>query len=68
MEGRFAVVTNVERGMRWTPWLRKTSAGGADGEIVWSRSPDAGVKLGETFSRGDGGKQARHTGEITYKP
>ena len=51
MEGRFAVVTNVERGMRWTPWLRKTSAGGADGEIVWSRSPDAGIKSCGTFRR-----------------
>jgi hypothetical protein len=24
-EGRFAVVTNVGRGMRWTLWRRKTS-------------------------------------------
>lgn len=27
----------------------------ADGEIVWSRSPDAGVKLCEKCSQGDGG-------------
>jgi hypothetical protein len=33
-EGRFAIVTNVERGMRWTPFLRKTNAGEADGEVV----------------------------------
>jgi hypothetical protein len=35
-EGRFAVVTDVERGMRWTRWRRKTSAVGVDGEVVWS--------------------------------
>jgi hypothetical protein len=35
-EGRFAIVTDVGRGMRWTHWLRKTSAAGADGEVVWS--------------------------------
>jgi hypothetical protein len=32
-EGRFAIVTDVGRGMRWTHWLRKA---GADGEVVWS--------------------------------
>jgi hypothetical protein len=30
-EGRFAVVTSVGRGMRWTRWLRWTSGAGADG-------------------------------------
>ena len=30
------VVTNIERGMRWTRRTRKTSAADADGEIVWS--------------------------------
>jgi hypothetical protein len=30
----------------------------ADGEVVWSRRPDAGVKL-RKFLRGDGGKRAR---------
>ncbi len=35
-EGRFAIVTDVGSGMRWTLWLRKTSATGADGEVVWS--------------------------------
>jgi hypothetical protein len=30
------IVTNVGGGMRWTQRLRKTSAAGADGEIVWS--------------------------------
>jgi hypothetical protein len=35
-EGRFAVVTNVWRGMRWTLSARKTSAREADGEVVWA--------------------------------
>jgi hypothetical protein len=34
--GRFAIVTDVERGMRWTLWRRKTSGVLADGEVVWS--------------------------------
>jgi hypothetical protein len=34
----------------------------ADGEVVWSRRPDAGVKLAEQ-SVDDGGKQARLTEE-----
>ena len=32
-------------GMRWTRKLRLTSATDADGEDVWSRHPDAGVKF-----------------------
>jgi hypothetical protein len=42
----------------------------ADGEVVWSWRPDAGAKFAKTLSRlaGDGGKQARFTGETTYKP
>jgi hypothetical protein len=35
-EGRFAIVTDVERGMRWTLMARETNALEADGEIVWS--------------------------------
>ena len=34
----------------------------ADGEVVWSWRPDAGVKLVER-SASDGGKQAGHRGE-----
>jgi hypothetical protein len=44
-EGRFAVVTDVGRGMRWTLRQRETGAAKADGEAVWSWRPDAGVKL-----------------------
>ena len=45
-----------------------TNAAGADGEIVRSRSPDAGIKLRVTKTRGDGGQKARRTEESTYKP
>ena len=51
--------------MRWTRELRKTNAANVDGEVVWSWRPDAGVKLvrSKLLLRGDGGYQARHTGE-----
>ena len=35
-KGRFAIVTNVGRGMRWTLWRFKTNGAKADGEVVWS--------------------------------
>jgi hypothetical protein len=35
-EGRFAIVTNVGCGMRWTRQRRKTSGVAANGEVVWS--------------------------------
>ena len=35
-EGRFAIVTNVGRGERWTRELRLTSVAEAYGEVVWS--------------------------------
>jgi hypothetical protein len=35
-EGRFAIVTNLGRGMRWTLLVRETNAPNADGEVVWS--------------------------------
>jgi hypothetical protein len=55
--------------MRWTLWHQLTSDAEADGEIVRSRSPDAGIKLlAGRFRGGDGGSKARHTEEITYKP
>jgi hypothetical protein len=44
-------------GMRWTREQRKTSAVRADGEVVWSRRSDAGVKVAES-SANDGGNQA----------
>src|ERR1700722_1783683 len=44
-EGRFAIVTDVGRGMRWTPSPWQTSRVWADGEVVWSRYPDADINL-----------------------
>jgi hypothetical protein len=35
-EGRFAIVTDVGCGMRWTQERRMTSDIHADGEVVWS--------------------------------
>jgi hypothetical protein len=35
-EGRFAIVTNVGDGMRWTRAVLETKARHADGEGVWS--------------------------------
>ena len=35
-EGRFAIVTNVGCGMRWTRQCRETNDMHADGEVVWS--------------------------------
>jgi len=40
-EGRFAIVTNVGSGMRWTQWCRSarvapTNDAKAYGEVVWS--------------------------------
>jgi hypothetical protein len=39
----------------------------ADGEVVWSWRPDAGVKLAG-FSADDGGNKARSPGRARRKP
>ena len=55
--------------MRWTQMALVTRALEADGEIVWSWHPDAGVKF--AFRRADdGGKKARSPGRarISRKP
>src|ERR1700744_6611402 len=39
------IVTNVGGGMRWTQRQCETGAAAADGEIVASHSPDAGIKF-----------------------
>ena len=46
-----------------------TRALGADGEVVWSWLPDAGVKfLRSQLLRDDGDKQSPVTGESTKEP
>jgi len=42
---------------------QSTNAANADGEGVWSRSPDAGINPWGSGARGDGGYQARYSGE-----
>ena len=57
-------------GMRWTWMLRLTSAAEADGEVVWSRRPDAGVKscgkTREAMVARKPGRQGEH--DISCKP
>ena len=47
-EGRFAIVTNVGCGMRWTLWCQAIFSpdenAKAYGQVVWSWRRDAGVK------------------------
>ena len=35
-EGRFAIVTDVGQGMRWTQHVKRRMTLRADGEVVWS--------------------------------
>jgi hypothetical protein len=44
LKGRFAIVTSVGFGMRWTRWRRQTSDADTVGEGVWSWHSNAGVK------------------------
>jgi hypothetical protein len=44
-----------------------TSDTDADGKVVWSWRPDAGVKVAGQ-SANDGGKRARSPGRARYKP
>jgi hypothetical protein len=71
-EGRFAIVTNVGRGMRWAyrvaAWFIRTPTNNTDmhGEVVWSWRRDAGAKFAMMrFARrtDDGGKKARSPGD-----
>ena len=75
-EGRIAIVTDVGRGMRWTRQRARRARAVADGQVAWSRSPDAGIKpapwrcrsCGPICRAGDGGYQARYTGESAKQP
>ena len=65
-----AFVTTREAGMRWTRMARQTNVACADGEVAWSRPPDAEVKFGDDalHHAGDGGKKARSPRRSRYKP
>src|SRR5260370_7219749 len=57
--------------MRWTRRLRLTNVADADGEVVWSWRPDAGVKFVRSkLLKSDGGNKAGHRGEreVSRKP
>jgi hypothetical protein len=62
-EGRFAIVTDVERGMRWTRQHVDERGLLADGEVVWSWRSDAGAKLVETISLMTVATKHGHRGE-----
>jgi hypothetical protein len=66
-EGRFAIVTDAGRDAVDADVLT-TNGTEADGEVVWSWRPDAGVKFRGILSRGDGGKKARSPGRARRKP
>jgi hypothetical protein len=67
-EGRFAIVTNVGNGMRWTQAARLTSAlpCGRRSRVVLT--PRRWCQVGGGNSAGDGGKQARSPGRARRKP
>ena len=71
-EGRFAIVTDVGSGMRWTrqrqaQFFARTNDAAADGEVVWSWRSDAGAKVAES-SANDGGNQAWSPRRARRKP
>src|SRR5689334_3579844 len=62
-KGGRAHVTKVAPGCVGRDGRRKPGAGIADGEGVWPRSRDAGIKLADDHIRERGGKEARLTEE-----
>jgi hypothetical protein len=66
-EGRIAIVTNVERGMRWTQGAERNSCADerrlADGEVVWSWPPDAEAKLADVDPLMTGARKPGPRGE-----
>jgi hypothetical protein len=72
-EGRIAIVTDVECGMRWTLHCQAHCARRL---AIWRTAKSCGpgaptlaLRLLDSMSpTTDGGKKARFTGEITYKP
>jgi hypothetical protein len=67
-EGRFAIVTDVGRGMRWTRMalLTKAPFRGRRSRVVLT--PRRWRQVGGVNSVGDGGKQARSPGRARRKP
>jgi hypothetical protein len=71
MRGRFAIVTERWRGLRWTLWRQVISPDetfAADGEAVWSWRRDRGVKPAGRYPAGNGGKKRRSPGRARNNP
>ena len=67
-EGRFAIVTNVGQGMRWTrvALLTRAHPCGRRSRVVLT--PRRWRQASRKYPRGDGGKQARSPGRARNKP
>jgi hypothetical protein len=67
-EGRFAIVTDVGQGMRWTRAAPETRAliCGRRSRVVLT--PRRWRQVGGSDSAGDGGKKARSPGRARYRP
>jgi len=64
-----AHVTNVAAGCGGRELMaRDERLKRADGEVVWSWRPDAGVQASGKLSGGEGGKKARSPGRARSKP
>jgi len=70
IRGALAIVTNVGRDAMDASLCRKTSGTAADGEVVWSCSLDAEIKLVRMpkHRTDDGDKKARSPGRARNKP
>jgi hypothetical protein len=67
LEGRFAIVTDARRDAVDAE-APITNGAEADGKIVWSWHPDAGVKFAKASFRGRRWQKSPVAGESTYKP
>jgi len=69
-EGRIAIVTDVGRGMRWTPSVRKTNApeSGRSSRVVLMSRRWHQVGDDASHRAGDGDKKARSPGRVRNKP
>ena len=67
-EGRFAIVTDVGCGMRWTLWRGKTNARKRTAKSCGPDAPTLASSWRREVSAGDGDKKARSPGRARRKP
>jgi hypothetical protein len=67
-KGRFAIVTDVRLGMRWTRVVRLTSALSCGRRSRVVLTPRRWRQVGESNFAGEGGKKARSPGRARRKP